>query len=85
MQKHTPEVNGSGVQPAAIILPTAMSEAGKRSVDFAVSRTNTTSTSLPLGGMTKVRGTERTRFAGAVTFTHSPSFGPEPEVGFGGY
>ena len=84
MKKHTPEANGSGVQPATIILLTASLDVHRYCIDHTGSRPDTEFTSLLLGGMTKAREHEPSRFAGSP-FTCSPSFGPEPVVGFGGY
>jgi hypothetical protein len=84
MKKHTPEVKGSGVQLATIILLPARPGAHRNSIDFAGSGPDTKSTGLPPGGMTKVRVPELNRISGSDTFTHSQSFGPEPVVGFGG-
>jgi hypothetical protein len=85
MQKHDPEGNGSSLRSTAILTITAIPDASKHGIRHAVSDLNAGSTSLLLGGMTKARVPELTRIAGSDTFTYSPSFGPEPVVGFGGY
>lgn len=85
MKKHVIEGNEGRVRPIAIFTPTTTPCAYRHCIDHTGSGPNRKSTSLLLGGMTKARVPELTRIAGSDTFTHSPSFGPEPEVGFGGY
>jgi hypothetical protein len=83
MQQHVPEGNDSRPRPTAVFTVTAFPDAGQ-CIEPAGPGPNNESTSLPLGGMTKARVHGLTRFAGSEMFTLSQSFGPEPEVGFGG-
>lgn len=84
MQKHAPESRDSRSQSNAIDVLAAIRDGFNQSIGIGGSCRTKESTSLPLGGMTKARVQELTRLAGSDTFTHSPSFGPEPVVGFGG-
>jgi hypothetical protein len=79
MKKHSTEGRDSRVQTTTVHTLTAMPDAYQFSIDHAGSGPKKGSTSLLLGGMTKARVPELNGL-----FTHSPSFGPEPVVGFGG-